>query len=209
MNTERLKQQYRVRLRTQRTALSKAVAQALSQSICNHAIRLPLYLQSQRVGLYWPVRNEVDPSPILHHAWQLNKIVYLPIVDRIDASLRFGKYASGERLATSHYGIPEPVNHEDAITPHQIHQLDLLFLPLLGFDNQGGRLGYGGGYYDRFLADGNQTGLSQHKRPGRIGLAYGFQELSRLPVTNHDAPLDGIITETGFRPFGEYALSEK
>jgi 5-formyltetrahydrofolate cyclo-ligase len=81
-------------------------------------------------------------------------------------------------------------------TARALRRLDLILLPLLGYDAQGQRLGQGGGYYDRTLAR-----LGKARRPLRIGLAYACQQLATLPVEDHDRPLHAVLTERGLQRF--------
>ncbi|MBF0322406.1 MAG: 5-formyltetrahydrofolate cyclo-ligase, partial [Magnetococcales bacterium] len=131
--------------------------------------------------------NEVDTSYLLASALRWGKRVFLPVTNRQKKSMQFVRYQEETPLHGGAFGIPEPVPdaHDPAIdTPGG---LDLLFLPLVGFDRRGARLGYGGGFFDRFL--------EAHPRPPLIGLAYGFQEVATLPQDPLDVRLDGVVTE--------------
>lgn len=102
------------------------------------------------------------------------------------APLRFRAWAPGQPLLPDLAGSPAPLPEAAEVRP------DLILCPLLAFDRLGGRLGQGGGYYDRTLAE----------RPEAlaIGLAYAAQQVERLPMDEHDKPLHGVLTEIGYLP---------
>lgn len=132
------------------------------------------------VAGYSPVRGEVDGMPLLLELQSKGHPVALP---RITGDLMaFIVIADTETLSPGAFGIPEPVVGEE-ITP------DILFVPLLGFDVTGHRLGYGKGYYDRYLSQPAAA------RARRIGIAYDWQEIPRLPAEPHDVRLHALITD--------------
>ncbi|MBF0426892.1 MAG: 5-formyltetrahydrofolate cyclo-ligase, partial [Magnetococcales bacterium] len=157
------------------------------RSVCARVIAAPWYRRAGAVGVYVATDGEVDPSDLLADALQGNKQVFLPVTDRQGKSLSFVRYLAETPLRVGAFGIPEPVlvtGTEVLATPRGI---DLLLVPLVGFDRQGGRLGYGGGFFDRFLAT--------PPRPFLVGLAYGFQEVSAIPCEPFDVRLDAVATE--------------
>ena len=111
----------------------------------------------------------------------------LPVVIERDAPMFFRRWSPGEPLELDEAGIPAPFPLAEIVDP------DVILTPLLAFDAQGGRLGQGGGYYDRTFA----------ARPDavRIGFAYAGQLVDDLPVEAHDIRLHGVLTETGYRAF--------
>lgn len=133
-------------------------------------------------ALYHPVGSELDPSQI-----RLPGRRALPVVVRRDAPLEFRLHAPGDALVPDILGIPAPAATAEVVRP------DIVFAPVLAFDRCGGRLGQGGGYYDRTLEV-----LRAEKRVLVVGLAYAGQELPQIPMEVHDARLDAILTETGF-----------
>lgn len=136
------------------------------------------------VAAYWPLGDELDPRPCMGWLHERGFEVVLPIVARRDAPLVFRQWTPGMALSSGAYGTSVPPESSPLREP------DVLLLPLLGFDRRGGRLGYGGGYYDRTLAQLRAT------RPTlAIGLAYAIQEREGLPLTQEDQPLDGVLTE--------------
>lgn len=113
-------------------------------------------------------------------------MVIVPIIQQKDISLRLSYLKDPARLVPSTFRVPEPVDAEIPANPDDITSA---IIPMLGFDLGGGRLGYGAGYYDRFLSD------NRHIRT--IGLAYSCQEVSQLPTDANDVGMSIIVTEDG------------
>ncbi len=166
---------------------------SLSGSIAEHARRFKPFLSASVVALYLPFDNEVDTSSLLHAFHVENRTLCLPVVAP-EKKLNFTLFSPGDPLQCGKYGIQEPRNKVWV----DINQIDLLFMPLLGFDRFGTRLGYGGGYYDRALSLLSTTGVG----PMLTGLAYDFQEATRLPCDLHDVPLHFVVTPSGVRSLG-------
>lgn len=125
---------------------------------------------------YWPIRGEADPRPVLRH-W--DGPVALPVVEAAGRPLRFRLWQGP--LCSGAYAIPEPPPEAPEIWP------DVVIVPLVGFDRRGGRLGYGGGFYDRTLA--------QLRPQAAIGFAFSNQELDRIPQEPTDVALSLIVTD--------------
>ena len=107
----------------------------------------------------------------------------------------FAPYASEDTLKANRYGIPEPNCHANEwIEPHQ---LDLVLMPLVGFDSEGNRLGMGGGYYDRSFAFLTQPGSIQ--KPHLLGIAHELQRVDTLPHEAWDVPMNAVVTEQGLQ----------
>jgi 5-formyltetrahydrofolate cyclo-ligase len=140
-------------------------------------------------ALYHPSGSELDPTPL--RARLPTGGVALPAAQSREGALVFRLHATGEALVPDALGIPSPSEHAAAVLP------DVVFAPLLAFDRRGGRLGQGGGHYDRTLAN-----LRRMKSVLVIGLAYAGQELQEIPMEPHDQRLDAILTETGYQEFG-------
>lgn len=197
------KQSIRNNQRRLRRGLLPEEVVRLSHRVCSHAQGLPHFQQASSVGLYLSVDNEVDPTLLLRAATLSQKTIFLPIVDKERKSLIFSPYQEGDRLTLTALGIREPLlssrkdGHEvDAI--FCTASIDVLFLPLVAFDSCGHRLGYGGGYYDRYLSRDNRLKPSENaKKPHLVGLAYSFQEVPALPFASHDIPLEWVVTEQG------------
>ncbi|MEO1135109.1 MAG: 5-formyltetrahydrofolate cyclo-ligase [Pseudomonadota bacterium] len=138
------------------------------------------------VSLYYPIRDELDTEPLASALFEEKTAVALPVVVRKKAPLGFRRYLPGDPLTTGAYGAQIPTEAAAETTP------DILVIPLLAFTRSGGRLGYGGGYYDRTLA-----ALREKGKPVAVGYAYGAQEVDALPLSPLDQPLDWIVTERG------------
>lgn len=143
----------------------------------------------QVFGLYHAVGSELDATPLRDRLPQGS--VALPAAQSREGPLVFRLHAPGAALVPDALGIPSPAPAAPAVLP------DVVFAPLLAFDRKGGRLGQGGGHYDRTLAN-----LRQSKPVFVVGLAYAGQELPEIPMEPHDQRLDAILTETGYLEFG-------
>ncbi len=139
---------------------------------------------------YRATGSEIDPQPLADWLAAQGVRLALPVVVQRDAPLLFREAVDGSR-SLDVLGLPVPPPHAATLRP------DLIFLPLLGFDRMGARLGQGGGYYDRTLA-----ALRADGEPVRaIGLAFAGQEVPHIPTDAHDQRLDGVLTETAYLDF--------
>lgn len=147
---------------------------------------------------YWPFGSEIDPRPLMRRLLGLGWTLSLPVTPKKGANepLCFRRWTPSTRLARRRFGVEEPGEDAEIVTPR------LLLVPLLGFDRRGGRLGYGAGHYDRTL---------KHLRAAdpdirAIGLAFAAQEVEHLPTEAHDQPLDAVLTERAYIPISNGAL---
>jgi 5-formyltetrahydrofolate cyclo-ligase len=143
----------------------------------------------QIVAAYWPIRDELDSKPVLTKLMDTGQPVCLPVVMGDGLPLELRLWEDGAPLYPSGFGTLAPSETAPLCEP------DVILMPLLGFDKAGTRLGYGGGYYDRTLG-------MLSKKPQLIGFAFASQELDRIPREAHDVPLDAVVTEAGYWPFG-------
>ena len=141
------------------------------------------------VAGYWPIRDEFDCRPVLTRLMEEGQVVCLPVVVGHGMPLEMRLWEQGVPLRPAGFGTLAPPDTAPVVEP------DVVIVPILGFDEHGTRLGYGGGYYDRTLA-----GLK--KRPRAIGFAFAGQELEQIPYNAHDVPLEAVVTEAGYRQFG-------
>jgi 5-formyltetrahydrofolate cyclo-ligase len=189
------KNQLRQEMRQRRRALSPSERSQASYSLAEHVAASHLFQVSQRIAFYLPNDGEIDLQPLIEYAWQVNKLCFLPVIGpRNSRRLWFLPYGTDTPLKTNRFGIPEPVHHRGK-RQFKPHALDLILLPLVAFDQNGQRLGMGGGFYDRTLAFLSHRRL-WHK-PRLLGTAYQFQQLETLPVQPWDIPLDGVATDEG------------
>ena len=134
------------------------------------------------VGGYYPTKYEIDDLEILNYFFKKGSIIALPKIKK-KSQMEFYKWYQNDPLTINKYGIPEPEN-TNRVYP------DILFVPLVAFDKELNRLGYGGGFYDRYIQK-----ISKIKNIVKVGLAFSFQKLKTIPVNKHDKKLDIIITE--------------
>lgn len=139
------------------------------------------------VAGYHPFRDEADPRELMTALSARGHRLALPCVVQARSALVFRMWNAGDPLHPNAYGIAEPLASAAEVVPGAV------LVPLLAFDGEGHRLGYGGGYYDRTLQVLPRLRL--------IGVAYSGQELSAIPREAHDHPLDLIVTENGVRRF--------
>jgi len=159
-----------------RDTLNSDLKKIYDQKILENFLGLDLK-QYQNFFLYYSFKSEADTINIIDCLLKLGKNVYLPKIEK--DKMFFIKY-SGQALHKNNFGIYEPQGDYSDIVP------DVCIIPLLAVDDEGNRLGYGGGFYDRFLTDKNCI---------KAGLSYSFQIADRLPVLKTDIPLDILITE--------------
>lgn len=151
--------------------------QKQSHLIIDKLIKNPHFIAAKKIGIYLSYRNEVDTWQIVDK-YLNKKEIYVPVVD--GKEMNFVLFDN--KLEKNKYQIYEPINKQVV----DKEELDLIIVPLVGFDKDNYRLGYGGGYYDRYLT--SYTGYT-------IGLAYSFQFIDNYQKENFDIPLDQIITD--------------
>ncbi len=153
-----------------------------------HASLLARRMQARRIGAYIAYGSELDTQPLLTALCaQPRTTLYLPRISR-DGRMAFQQWSGGP-LRAGAFGIPSPVAGPRCFAG----ALDLLLLPLVAFDATGSRLGAGAGYYDRYLAQ------APRHRPVVCGYAFAAQEVDAIERAPWDIPLQGIVTERGFR----------
>ncbi len=177
-----------------RAALTPGDRLAAADAVARHMGEQPALRQPGYVAGYWAVNGEL---PL--HAVQLRlapgQIWCLPVVQE-DGRLRFAPWRAGDPMQPNRYGIPEPLlAPESTLAPEA---MQLVLLPLLGFDWRGTRLGMGGGYYDRSFA----FRQGQPAPPALVGVGFACQELPALAPEAWDVALDAVLTERGFHSAG-------
>ena len=149
-------------------------------------IRKHFYKKKIIIAGYYPSNYEVDILNFLEKASKKNFNIALPVV-KSSSLMSFKSWVFKEPLYVSQFGILEPKNSKKEIIP------DLIMVPLVAFDAQLNRIGYGKGYYDRSLRKIRKI----NKNVISLGIAYSFQKCARIPVNNNDFRLDYIFTEKG------------
>ncbi|SDH67979.1 5-formyltetrahydrofolate cyclo-ligase [Pseudomonas flavescens] len=182
-------------LRQQRRRLAPVAQRHAARALYRQLAHHPLFRRARHVALYLANDGEIDPHLLIAAAHRRGKRVYLPVLKSWPrTSMVFQRIDAGERLVGNRFGIPEPRRH--GRRQRKVWTLDLILLPLVGFDRHGGRLGMGGGFYDRSLA--YRTRRSCWQKPTLLGLAHGCQQVDRLPVAGWDIPLDATVTDDGW-----------
>ena len=133
------------------------------------------------VGGYYPYNYEIDTIDILEEFEKKNYIISLPKIKK-NSQMNFFHWSTSDPLTINKYGIPEP-------TSNKVIYPNILLVPLVAFDKNFNRVGYGGGFYDRYIKK-----IKKNKKIITIGLAYSFQKIKKVPINNNDIKLDFIIT---------------
>jgi len=139
-------------------------------------------LKSKNIGGYFPSNYEIDDLKILEMMEKKNFNVSLPVIKE-NNQMNFLKWSRHDPLKINKFGIPEPISSK-IIVP------DIILVPLVSFDSELNRLGYGGGFYDRYI-----NKIEKVKKVIKIGLAFSYQKIKKIPVNKFDKKLDFIITE--------------
>jgi 5-formyltetrahydrofolate cyclo-ligase len=155
--------------------------------LAHHAKGLITRLGAGVYAGYMPIRSELSPLLLLHELASLGAKIALPLTPSVGNPLTFHQWCEGDALTDGRYGTLEPEPASLILRP------DVILVPLLAFDLGCWRLGYGGGYYDRTLADLRQCGGGVCA----IGIAYEGQRLDKIPVDAHDMPLDMVLCPSG------------
>lgn len=178
------KQRIRAMIRTQKRAMTPAQIQKASRHLTALFLRLPQYRNAKSICGYLPFNQEVDTHAILEQALQDGKRVALPKI--FDDEMRFVWVTDLAAVQKAGNGCPEPISDGPVADDPDA----LVLLPGLAFDLQGGRIGYGGGFYDKFLAGESHP---------TVALCYGFQLLPQIPMHAYDLRADCIISTNEWR----------
>jgi len=133
------------------------------------------------IGGYYPYNHEIDILQILAKFEQKKFIITLPKIKK-NSQMNFFQWSLSDPLSINKFGIPEPISK-------MVKYPDVLLVPLVAFDKNLNRIGYGGGFYDRYIKK-----IRKRKKVLTIGFAYSFQKIKRVPTNNYDIKLDFIIT---------------
>lgn len=149
------------------------------------------------VGGYWPIGDEIDVLPLLAALRAQGCAIALPVVVGPGMPLTFRVWRPGDAMAAGAHGIAAPLPSAEIIIPN------LLIVPLLAFDREGWRLGYGAGYYDRTLEALAITGAAAGQAVMAVGVAYAGQEVPAVPHDGGDVRLDALVTDAATYQFTE------
>ncbi|MEY3220704.1 MAG: hypothetical protein RIT27_2061 [Pseudomonadota bacterium] len=183
-------------MRQRRRALSQTEQQLASFSLTKQIKQSGLLRRFKRVALYWTTDNEISLLPLLKYLSKHHRKIYLPIL--LGKKMYFMRYKIGQPLKKNRFNIPEPNGRFQPIYPTV---LDSVLMPLVAFDQQGNRLGMGGGFYDRYF---EYLHYRRNKKPILWGVAYEWQRVEHLNTQWWDIPLQGVITDKGIYRFYEY-----
>lgn len=177
------KDHLRQMMRRQRNQMTPAYIYKACTAIYEQMVTWPVFEAAHSVGFYASIQNEVDTHRLIEYALKRDKRVSVPVT-QAQGIMDFQQILSLDALQPVRFGLLEPVrNLEQVIAPQD---LDVVMVPGVAFDRQGNRLGFGSGFYDRYLAHCSAT---------RVGLTYGFQVVDRLPADAHDIQMDWLVTE--------------
>ncbi len=182
----------RAELSARRRAVSPCERAAAAERAAHHADHALHLRAGQRVAIYCALPAELDSAPLIALAARRGCRIYLPRIDPRRTSRRMRFVEMGGPLRRNRLGIGEP----GGFTAIAARWLDLVFLPLVGFDTRGLRLGSGGGFYDRAFAY-RQLRDRWHK-PQLVGFGYSFQQIEHLTAAPHDVLMDAVATDRGF-----------
>lgn len=170
---------------TRRLMMSREANAEYSRRIAENVAGMRAFVESSTIMAYWPFRNEVDTSLLVRMALTSGKRVVLPRTIKQERRLAPHIIGDVERdLRPGAYGIMEPLPELPEAKPEEI---GLVIVPGLVFDRAGNRIGYGGGYYDRFLP--------QLPRAAKVAVAFSLQIVPRVPFDERDRPVDYVVTE--------------
>lgn len=187
MNTEDIiqaKKEKRSFYRKKRKDIARAQKEILDKILFEKIISLKEFCEANIILAYYPINDEINTVPIIEYALREGKRVALPISSTVDYTLTFRLISSLDELKNGAYSIPEPT--EDAEIFNNETKA-LCIVPGLSFDRSGNRLGYGKGFYDRFLSEFNGT---------TVGLCYSEFLLDKLPTDKNDRTVDIVVSDT-------------
>jgi 5-formyltetrahydrofolate cyclo-ligase len=191
------KSSLRRQLRRVRAELGDATRRNAGSRVLRHALSAGLLKRGRRLAFYVPANSELDILPLLNRALWLQAACFLPIVPPArQRRLWFGRLGDGPHWSVNRFDIPEYGKQRPKV---RAGVLDIVFLPLLGFDLRGFRMGMGGGYYDASLAF--LKNRRKWRRPRLVGIAFDAQKCDHIPNDPWDVPLDMVITEAGVYRF--------
>jgi len=185
--TREQKAEIRRNVRLERRSIPSGEKEELDRAICGKFLSLASYRYADTLLIYAPIDGEIDVMPIARAAWEAGKRVAFPVCDPETRTMVFRCVDSEDRLAKRHFGIPEPSDSDPAIDPESPGTA-VCVLPGLVFDRGGFRVGYGGGYYDRFLSLFRGT---------KVGLVYSKFLIDSAPRGRFDTAADALVTEKG------------
>lgn len=181
------KQFIRQQMIAQRNALTTEMVKQKSSAIAQKVFMLPEYIEADHILLYADYRHEVMTKEIFDDAILRKKKVYFPKCNPDDSSMEFYQVVSVRQLEDGYKGIKEPIMNPEHRYYHHKEENTLVIMPGVAFDMNGHRIGYGKGYYDRYLQDKRQITA--------VALAFAQQLVDEIPHETYDIRMDKIVTE--------------
>ena len=179
----------RAQLRKVRRSLSAVQQQQAALKVIKHLRSHPWYWRAQHIALYQAADGELNLAPLMQALLADQKTVYLPVLAKWPRTqMYFQRITADSRYQANRFGLAEPLSNPSQ--QRAAWALDLVLMPLVGFDQQGNRLGMGGGFYDRAFAFGARL-----KQPKLLGVAHSVQQVEQLTAAAWDVPLDAVLTE--------------
>ncbi len=182
------KSQLRKQMKAKRAAIDRAVQEESARAVIEQFKPFLATKKRWHIALYHPLHSELDSLPLARFLSEQRVRLSLPVIMSRDEPMVFRPWQIDELLVSAVHKIKVPPNKGLRATP------ELIIVPLLAFDENGYRLGYGGGYYDRTLEQ-----IRSERRVIAMGLAYEDQEVGSIPAGPHDQPLDFVLTPSGLR----------
>jgi 5-formyltetrahydrofolate cyclo-ligase len=176
----------RILAKARRAALSPVERETLSAALVTHADWLSGLVPGGSISAFLSIGDEIDLGPLMLALTARGHTLALPVMQGRAKPLLFRAYTPGDALATTNWGIREPLATAARVAPAT------LLVPLLAFDGTGHRLGYGGGFYDRSIAEARKT-----RDIRAVGVAFDQQRLDAVPHVDYDQPLDWVLTPSG------------
>ncbi len=182
----------RKELRRKRHSLSSSEQHIAAKRLYRQVATQTFFLKARRIGFYFASDAEVDPLAILIKALEMGKQCFLPLLSAHQpGKVCFAPFREGDALQPNQWGILEPVTKvRDLVS---IRAINLVFVPLVGFDERCSRLGMGKGFYDRTFSYKSRTG---NNKPKLVGLAHECQKIDLIPTDSWDVRLDEVITDS-------------
>lgn len=178
------KNELRQKYRALRDSFGEEFIERASKLACENLADCKEFIDADMVLLYYPIKNEISPKPIFELCLKMGKTVAFPVCQNDSSALLFKKISSLDSLTRSSFGLLEPNESCETVNPSE---KTFCIVPALAFSRDGHRLGYGKGFYDRFLA--NFKGKS-------AGFSYSALVCDTFPHDEHDIPLNMIVTES-------------
>ena len=186
------KKMLRKEILAKRKNIDTAKKEDMDKKIADKLYESKYYKEAKNIFIYISYDSEINTKEIINRALIDNKKVYVPRTEFKTRLMDAVEIASLDNLIESEYGILEPAMEEPHIEPDE---LDLIVVPGVAFDINGGRMGYGAGFYDRYFKKISKDRIEKIKK---LALAYDFQILEKIPMDEQDVPVNYIITEKEF-----------